>query len=190
MPFKKSAGLRRFVCAAAFAVLALGAAPMSSAADVTPAAPEQDFAAQARQDGLTDAQAKELQGTVDDYMAKTGGKQVAINKIQLDGANLYVVLPGEEVARDLEVRLPISACQYRHMCAYSGQNFTGSVIDMFDCGIYNIPWVGTGSWDNNQTTGQAAQFRDSNGNVGYTSPGAHSLDLSAGWGWVYSIRNC
>jgi hypothetical protein len=190
MPFKKSAGLRRFVCAAAFAVLALGAAPMSSAADVTQAVPEQDFTAQARAEGLTGAQAKELQATVDDYIVKHGGKQVAANKVQLGGADFYVVLPGEEVARDLDTRVPMSACQYTDMCAWSSPNFQGSLLVMHDCGRYEIDWIGTGSWDNNQTTGTAARFLNSAGVVGYTSPPAHSLDLSAGWSWVYWVINC
>lgn len=187
-------GIRKyiFVAVSSALMLILGMTPISSAANAAPpaASSDEEFAAQARSVGLSDAQAKELQATVDEYMTKTGGVQVAVNKIQVPGADIYVVIPGEEVARDISVQAPISACQYQHMCAYSGVNFTGSIIDMYSCGIYSIPWVGNGSWDNNQTTGSRAQFRDINGNVGYTSPGAHSLDLNAPWGWVYSIRNC
>jgi hypothetical protein len=36
---------------------------------------------------------------------------------------------------------------YGWFCAYSGQNFTGQSIGMYDCGNYPIPWSGIGSYD-------------------------------------------
>lgn len=141
---------RRFVFAAAFAalVLALGIAPVSSAASTVPATPggnEQDFAAQAREWGLTDAQANALQDRVENYLAKTGGTQVAANRIQLEGADIVLALPEERTDRDLGARAAVFGCQYGHLCAFSGPYFEGDVIDMYHCGIYPIPHPGVGS---------------------------------------------
>ncbi|MFF5563401.1 peptidase inhibitor family I36 protein [Streptomyces sp. NPDC012623] len=151
--------------------------------------------AQAKSLGLTAKQAEALRSEVTSRLAESGGTQTGVNKIRLDsGAVMLLAVPGEERARDLDSeagkRGAAYVCSYGHMCAYSGVNFTGSVIDMYRCQDYPISWVGRGSWDNNQISGTRAKFKDANGAVGWTSPGAHSTDANADWTWVYWVRNC
>jgi hypothetical protein len=53
-----------------------------------------NFVIQAGDAGLTNAQAASLQTRVNTYLARTGGTQVAINKIDLDGkGTLLLALP-------------------------------------------------------------------------------------------------
>lgn len=154
-----------------------------------------DFAAQATSAGLTSAQAQSLQARVNNYLAETGGTQVAINEISLSGANIFLTLPGQTQSRDLTTgavspQSVAASCNYGHMCAYANQNFSGDTIDMYTCGNYSIPWVGTGSWINNQTTGTRAQFKSSDGVTRWTSAGAYTNDPSADWSWVWHVQNC
>ncbi|MFI6643383.1 hypothetical protein [Streptomyces sp. NPDC050504] len=151
------------------------------------------FAAQAREAGLTAAQARSLQARVDGYLAKTGGRQVAINKIDLGGGTLLLTLPGEERGRDLSVpgsKTAAASCPWTYMCAWPGENFTGDGLMLFTCGVKTyIPWTGTGSWISNQRAALIAKFYDVNGNVGWTTPGGTS-DAHAPWGWVYHLSPC
>jgi hypothetical protein len=81
-------------------------------------------------------------------------------------------------------------CGYGHFCAYSGPNFTGDVIDMYQCAEYSIPWSGHGSWINNQTTGTVAQFRSDDHVNRWHDTGAYDSDDDADWSWVWYVRNC
>ena len=149
---------------------------------------------------LSAPQSVALQAEVDRYVAVTGGTQVGPNRIDLDGRGVILVaIPGERQPRQLgqasTVSPAASACThsgaaFHHFCAYSGTGFTGSTIDMFSCGRYSIPWVGNGSWDNNQTTGVRARMYNSAGNLIFTTPPAHSSDRSGDWTHVFSVRNC
>jgi Peptidase inhibitor family I36 len=85
---------------------------------------------------------------------------------------------------------PLVTCDYGYFCAYSGTNFTGSVIKMYECKSYTIPWSGNGSWINNQSTGTKAKMYGAGGNLIYTTPGAYSSDSSGDWTSVYNVRNC
>ncbi|WP_051385988.1 hypothetical protein [Actinokineospora inagensis] len=171
---------------AALVTAAASVAASAVAADATPS-----YTAQARAAGLSAAQAKDLQATVNGYIAKTGGRQIAANEIALDGATIYVALPGERTARDLSTGNQLAGtCNYLHMCAWQYPNYTGTVIDMFACHDYAIPWADPGSWINNQRTGTVARFLDSNHNTGWSDPGAFSQDPNAPWWWVFWIRDC
>jgi hypothetical protein len=158
------------------------------------AATSADFGAQAKAAGLTTAQAAGLQAEVDKYLAKTQGTQIAPNKIDLGGAILTVPVPGEGKARELTAApggpVILTACPFEDFCAYQLPNFGGAQINMFTCGVYSIPWVGNGSWDNNQTPGTRARFLNAARQVIFTTPGAHSIRLSYNWTPVFFVRNC
>ncbi len=154
-----------------------------------------DFSAQARGLGLTSAQARSLQSRADGYLAKTGGTQVAVNKIALAGGGvLLLTLPGEQRARDLAAHssaLLAASCPYTYVCAYSAPNFQGDSIQLFTCNtLTSIPWVDNGSWINNQRSTLYARFYRSDYTVGWTSPGGYSSDPNAPWSWVYYLSPC
>ncbi|MFH8468356.1 peptidase inhibitor family I36 protein [Streptomyces sp. NPDC017991] len=113
------------------------------------------------------------------------------NRIALaGGGELLLTLPGERNARDLTAPdaglSEAGGCPYTYVCAYSGENFTGDELRLFTCNALNyIPWAETGSWINNQRSTLYAKFYDSNGNLGWTSPGGYSEDRHAPWGWVW-----
>ncbi|MFI2733565.1 peptidase inhibitor family I36 protein [Streptomyces sp. NPDC018711] len=171
------------------ALLALMAAPSAAGA----ATGGDAFAAQARSAGLTGAQAKSLQKQVDAYLAKSGGTQVGANKIALPGGELLLPLPGEERARDLDAPAGVAAasCPYTYVCAYYGQNYTGSELRLFTCNypVY-INWYTTGSWINNQRAELRAKFYDKSGVLRWTSPGGYSSDPAADWRWVGYLSPC
>lgn len=150
------------------------------------------FSAEAQSEGLTAAQASALQAEVEAEIADFGGEQIAPNKVRLGkGVTLTVVVPGEKYVRALSQPVGVrAACQHLYFCAYPGTNFTGNEISMFDCRGYQIPWVGNGSWDNNQSTGTRARMYGSGGALIYTTPGARSYDLVGSWTSIYSVRPC
>jgi hypothetical protein len=174
---------------AALFAFALIAAPAS--ADVS------SFADQGRAAGLTAEQIKTLQAKADDYLAKMGGTQVSLNRIDLNGkATLNITLPGEDHPRVLAApygaQFIDAACPFLDFCAYSGSNFTGDQINMFTCGKYFMPFGSGGSWDNNQTTGTRACFYrdiDARSLIHCTAP-AHSSNLNANWLPVVTVVNC
>ncbi|MEX0173401.1 peptidase inhibitor family I36 protein [Streptomyces sp. LMG1-1-1.1] len=190
-------GWAKAVTALVMTLLALVAAPATAGATTGGATTGGgEFAAQARSAGLTGAQARSLQGRVDDYLAKTHGTQVGANKIALDrGGFLLLTLPGEQRARDLDAKDAAAAaalsCPYTYVCAYKYEDFTGDAMFLFDCGVMNhIIWNTTGSWINNQRSTLYAKFYDSAGNLGWTSPGGYSEDRHAPWGWVWYLSPC
>ncbi|MFE9768188.1 hypothetical protein ACFYPC_27335 [Streptomyces sp. NPDC005808] len=180
--------------AVAVAVLALafsaGTASASTADATSP------YASQAKQAGLTTSQTAALQKEVNRYLAQTGGKQVAANVIDLGGKSLMsVALPGEAHPRDMTDGVLVNVCDdswadYGWFCAWSGTSFTGSSIAMYGCADYVIPWTANGSWENNQTTGTVARFKDNSGFIGWEDEGAYDNDWDAPWYWVHWVRNC
>ncbi|MEV0782925.1 hypothetical protein AB0I52_08050 [Streptomyces sp. NPDC050423] len=164
----------------------------AASASVGPVSARPDFAAQARGLGLTSSQAASLQSRADTYLTKMGGTQVAVNKIHIKaGADLFLALPGEKYARNLDGKASTQltqgyVCPYGSLCAYSKTYYEGDAFDL-RCVYINMPWFGNGSWHNNQRTGARAFFYDSNYNLGWTSPGASSWDADAPWGWVYRL---
>ncbi|MBN6042072.1 hypothetical protein [Amycolatopsis sp. 195334CR] len=182
--------LRRcFTIAGLSALLVLGANTVAGAAP-------SEFAAQGAEAGLTASQISSLQAEADTYVAELGGKQVALNRVELPGATITIALPGEAAPRKLGVGALDVHCDggfadYKHFCAYRGQNFTGTHIDMFACGVYDIPesWVGPGSWDNNQTAGTVAKMMNDAGKVIFKTT-APDWDESGSWTPVDRMRNC
>ncbi|MFJ4481391.1 hypothetical protein ACIP3D_03480 [Streptomyces longwoodensis] len=181
---------RGLVAAAAglSAVLALTGTATAEAAPV----PAGGFAAQAEALGLTAAEAHTLQDRADAYLAEVGGTQVAANRIRMGaGAVLTLALPTTAGARQgVSPGTAAYTCGYGHFCAYSDPYRSGDVIDMYACASYKIPWFGDGSWENNQTRGTRAQFRDNQFIVRWTDRGAYDNDDVADWSWVHYVTNC
>lgn len=179
------------VTAAAAAVAALGVASPAGAA--TPGS--QPFAAQAAAAHLTAAQAATLQSTVDAYLTKVGGKQVALNQVVFDGGEVLVALPGEAHPRSLANPQaaqsdPCAGQLNGYFCVFSSTYYTGTEIAYWKCASYAMNWSGYGSWKNNQTAGTQAVFRNYSGGVVYTTPGAYSYSPDYNWTPVYRINIC
>ncbi|MER8042060.1 peptidase inhibitor family I36 protein [Streptomyces sp. NPDC094032] len=185
----RSGGPVRILAALVVAFLALVAVPgAANAAD----GPRADFSGQAATAGLSTAEAKGLQKQVDGALASTHGTQIGANKIALPGGGeMLLPLPGERKARDLDRGLAAGDCPYQYVCAYYGENYTGTQINMFTCNyMYRITWNTTGSWINNQRAELRARFYDRNGAVGWVSPGGFSYDPHADWRWVWWVSPC
>ncbi|MEU7135558.1 hypothetical protein [Streptomyces sp. NPDC046261] len=181
----------RTSAAMVFAATALAGSLIGTSGTAS-AAGTADFGAQAKKAGLSGAQAKELQSRVDDYLARGGGRQVAANKIELDGASLTLALPGEKKARDLSsANAKFAECRYERFCMFRGQNFTGDQLDLYYCKDHALSnWRGYGSWLNNQTPGTQARLKDRNRNVVTTTVGAPSYNPSYYWEPIWYVRPC
>lgn len=171
-------------------------------ANATAAQP--DFVSQAKAAGLTADQATALQAKVDSYVAVTGGKQIAPNRIDLNGDGLLsVAVPGEAHTRSLNIgasadSVEESPCDYGeqraqdgHFCAYDTHDFQGDSIDAYHCIKYSLPnWTGIGSWINQQTPGVRAKFYGQSGNLLLTTPVPNSWDRNYDWTRVWTIKPC
>jgi hypothetical protein len=152
------------------------------------------FAAQADAFGLSTVEAKTLQSRADAYLAQEGGTQIAANKIRLtDGSVLVLTLPSGHPAYGKDQNgkaLTSYTCEYEHFCAFSGTNFTGNVRDFYYCRENPMPFMGHGSWKNNQTTGTIANFESGDHVSRWHDTGAYTEDDDADWSWVHWVRNC
>ncbi|MER7211365.1 hypothetical protein [Streptosporangium sp. NPDC000239] len=173
--------------------------PPENFANATPPEAQAAFAEQGRAAGLTEEQITTLQNSANLYLSTLGGRQVALNKVVVDGkADVFIALPEEDAPRDLSPEAGLvsaSGCAggkaaYGHFCAWREPGFRGTTIDMYSCGRYPISLVGNGSWDNNQTKGTRARMYNKSGKLIYTTPPAHSRDSSGDWTPVHSVRNC
>jgi hypothetical protein len=154
-----------------------------------------DFATQAHDVGLTGAQAASLQERVNTYLARTGGTQTAINKIDLDGkAELVLTLPGENRTREIGASGLIGVqaiCDQGNFCAFRQQNYNGDVLRYYYCADkLSMPWAGYGSYLNNQTGGVSAHFYDSTAAYMYDSLAAVYGSPTFNWTPVYWIKPC
>jgi hypothetical protein len=170
--------------------LTAGAATPSYAPSAKP-----DFAAQAKAAGLTGPEAASLQKRVDDYLARIGGTQVTINKINLDGkAELLLTLPGEERAREVDENGGVgtaAACDYYSFCAYSQQNQLGNVLSYTYCAYQlEMPFYGYGSYINHQSWYVSAHFYDYNRVYMYDSLQAPVIVNTFNWSYVSWIKPC
>ncbi len=177
-------------------VLGFSSLVLLTAAAGVQAAPASDFAAQAKAAGLSTTDAKALQKRVDKALAETGGTQIAANKIDLKGATLTLVVPGEKHVRNLSrsgtAQLPLYYCNLYYFCAYTNPGQTGDMLALYFCNrIYNLPsYFSTGgSWVNNQTKGTQARLYYVAGGSVLTRP---ALSSEGNWNWVpySSIRAC
>ncbi|MGR3866972.1 peptidase inhibitor family I36 protein [Streptomyces graminifolii] len=184
-------GFRPWYIAAAIFTLLLSAFMPATAGAVQSEPGRAVFASQAESLGLTKPEAQQLQARVDSYLSKLGGRQVAVNKIDLAGAEVLLALPGEKTARDVTTKSePGLVCPELYFCAWSQMWFTGDKIFMYHCNNWYIPWVSTGSWMNNQTNGTVAYFLDDRGIARWHDQGAVDDDLDADWSWVHYVYNC
>ena len=131
------------------------------------------FAAQAASLGLSGAQSRELQSQVRAEVARTGGRQVAVNEVRFDGGATVFPLPGESTARVLtspsgqatENSLAAShptmyRCPYLYFCTYTRPGFRGTMHMLIKCDFYYAVNYDVYSYVNNQTKGTAARFYD------------------------------
>ncbi|MFG3494156.1 hypothetical protein [Streptomyces sp. NPDC047928] len=179
--------------AAALVLIATTMFGFTATAAANAAAPtgEQQFAAQAKAAGLTAAEAAELQSTVDGYVAREGGTQVAANKVAVPGkGEITVALPGERYARDLTTGARAS-CPYENFCMFTGTYYSGTQFNLWKCQSYALShWNSSGSWINNQTPGTRARFQDRNRNTIYTTPGAYAESPDYNWVPVWYVVPC
>ena len=187
--------MRRIRAVAAIGIL-LAAMVVGTTAPAYAAPAKPDFASQAHNAGLTGAEAASLQKRVDTYLTRSGGTQVAINKIDLDGkGEILLALPGENRAREAGAASPAGAaifeCLVGNFCGYSGQNYTGDILRYFYCSYkLSMPFVGFGSFKNNQTSGASAHFYDDNGTYMYDSLAAPLNAPTMQWTYIYWIKPC
>ncbi|MBV6700370.1 peptidase inhibitor family I36 protein [Kitasatospora aureofaciens] len=167
-------------------------------ASATAAAPQSPFAAQGRGAGLSSTQITGLQKEVDAFIATSGGRQVALNRVQLsEGSAVVLTVPGESRARDLTgARAGAFApgnCGDKNFCAYKGANYTGYEFTMWQCKTWELPgdgWGRGGSWYNNQTPGTRAVMYGKHMQWVYTTPRAPFGDPHGNWAPVWFIKNC
>ncbi|MGW4064864.1 hypothetical protein ACWEGE_41715 [Amycolatopsis sp. NPDC004747] len=122
----------------------------------TAASASAKFAADGVRAGLSAGQISRLQSEADRYLARTPGRQTALNEVKTTtGAELRIALPGEKQPRKLSARYDPcdGGTAPGWLCVYSGQYGTGSHFGMYDCVVTPMPWSGLGSWGDNQTTG-------------------------------------
>jgi hypothetical protein len=152
-----------------------------------------DFAAQARAAGLTGAEAKSLQQRVDTYLARAGGTQVAMNKINLDGkGEILLALPGEQRAGEGSgAGVMLEPCREGNFCGYSEEGWHGDILRYYYCAYkLTMPFAGFGSYINNQTGGATAHFYDWNGTYMYDSLVPGYMVYTFNWSVVYYIKPC
>ncbi len=185
--------------------VAAGAALLGAAVITAPAVASgtqngtASFRAEAVRDGLSSQQISGLQKQVDSFVAKSGGTQIAANKVALKGGSVTFTVPGEKYARDLNSGLngndPATAaasCAYYNFCGYKGANFSGAQWNVASCSLHEVPdgWNSGGSWINNQSTGTRARMYNKSKSLIYTTPGAYSSDAYGDWGPVWYVRPC
>ena len=166
MSFPRRLGVAVAVLAAC---LAFGATTSSASADPgdgSTAAAASSLAstlrAQTEANHLSSQQARSLQAQVDQVIARTGGTQVAINRVVWDGGDTLVPLPGESVARELGATTlagDVYGCHAYQFCTYATKTFTGVVDRMSSCTTHQSHGVFY-SYVNNQTPGLRATFKD------------------------------
>jgi len=177
-------------------LLAAGAIVAGALVAAAPSSAATPFAAQARAAGLSTAQIRQLQREVDTYVAQTGGRQVSANKVAFAGGDVTVAIPGQRYAYDL-AKGPAPAawptCYYGDLCAYSGTSGTGTKKTYYICQDALPFSSGTGSLENNQTTGTKAYFyRWKNADLTYLAYTSTAHEYISSWTWTGTadVRTC
>ncbi|MGC4767483.1 hypothetical protein ACLQ25_00660 [Micromonospora sp. DT44] len=179
------------------ALLAVGVVLVAIAVP-TPAvaAPVGSFTRQALSAGLSRTQANGLQGKIDNYVQTYGGRQISANQVDFDGGLYTATVPGEPAVRNLSA----AAASVDHctgaaplysgwFCAYRSAGFQGDQLQWYNCGRYNMPWAGTGSWINNQSDNTDAYLLNRNLSVVVQSF-AYDASLSVNWTPVWYVDVC
>ncbi|WP_432832817.1 hypothetical protein [Dactylosporangium sp. CA-092794] len=159
------------------------------------AAPVGSFTRQALYAGLSRIQANELQGKIDNYIQTYGGRQISANQVEFDGGLYTATVPGELAVRNLSAAAAVDNCTYAAplysgwFCAYRAAGYQGDILQWYNCGRYNMPWGGTGSWINNQTQGTPAYLLNQNLSV-VNQSFAYAANLSFNWTPVWYVDVC
>jgi len=121
-------------------------------------------------------------------MSVSGGVAAA----QAQQATLFAAKTAGPVAGAITPNATVHGCPFLAFCAYSGTNFTGTVLPpMIDCNVdVFMPFAHFGSFVNNQTSGTRATFKDSNHNVINRTLGAYTESASFNWGPVFYVQAC
>jgi hypothetical protein len=171
-------------------VLVALAAPTPAAA-----APVGSFTRQALHAGLSRIQANELQGKIDKHIQTYGGRQISANQVEFDGGLYTATVPGERAVRNLSAAALVDHCTggaplySGWFCAYSSASYQGDKLQWYNCGRYNMPWAGTGSWINNQTQNTDAYLLNQNFSV-VSQSFAYAASLSFNWTPVWYVDVC
>ena len=85
----------------------------------------------------------------------------------------------------------VLGCPSGHFCIYSGTNFSGTMMEFSSCQHFHfVPFVGHGSFVNNQADGTRAAFYDENKTfLNFTAP-AFSLNADKNWTNVFYVIIC
>ncbi|WP_329394728.1 hypothetical protein [Streptomyces melanogenes] len=182
--------------AAVVAVASLAATTVPATAN--PASVASKFADQGRDANLTSKQIAELQKEVEKQVAVTGGRQIALNKIAVNGGEMGIPVPGEDRVLDLaaskaKATKVYAGCRQGNFCGWKGRNGTGADWQRGACNVdHEIPdgWNSGGSWQNNQTRGLVAEFRGKRHNhLSYTPPAPTGI-VNGDWAPVWYVRAC
>ena len=85
----------------------------------------------------------------------------------------------------------VHGCPFEDFCIYSGANYTGTMKAFFRCQQFDfVPFVGTGSWVNNQTAGTKAAFYDENKTFKNFTDAAFAQNPSKNWTNVFYVVPC
>jgi len=141
------------------AAVFLGLTVAAGAASASVPSAQQSFAAQARGYGLSSAQISTLQREVNTYIAKHGGKQIAINEVAFKGGSTVFAVPGQKYASPVTSAIPDTGpgeiCPVGAFCTFASANFEGSESEYYECNTwFDNNW--NGSWKNDQTSGLEA----------------------------------
>lgn len=185
------------VLAAVVVATVIAGTPMTATAQNQPAAAPKiptvadaidpvQAAEQARELGLTAAEAAALQKRVDELIVETGGVQIAANKVLWADASRSTCVPPK---RGMSCPCPVGA-----LCTYTKEAFRGEMTAWFKCVYHNgltpYKWA---SYVNNQTGGARAHFGDLPGPGGYwvATPRAFSANrFSTNLVFATEIRPC
>jgi hypothetical protein len=191
--FVKRFGIKVAAVAAFGVTLVMLVGQGAAAAGGNRGAASSEFAAQARQVGLTPAQAATLQQEVDGVVRTTGGVQVTVNKVVKPGMTVLVPLPGERVAREYDQAAPLAApnCRRGYFCTWEERYYEGYQVDYYYCSDWQLmPFSHNGSYFNNQTGGARAQFFDEERrSYGYSLPPGQG-DPEYNWQIIFYIDPC
>lgn len=181
------------VLLAALAVITFGASAASAKVIDSQSGVAADFSAQASRAGLSAMQAAALQAEVDKEIAEQGGTQIAANEVLwADGSGSTVFqAPNQRRTSSLALDGPsVEACDYRYLCLYENYDRTGTLHSLFFCQNYDTPYP-FHSYDNNQTEGTRAAFKDRDFHIVHWTEGAHSIVDRYDDGWnVWHVQPC
>ncbi|WP_203710092.1 hypothetical protein [Asanoa siamensis] len=153
------------------------------------------FATQASAAGLTGAEARALQHRVDRYLARLGGTQVGINRIDLaGGATLRLVVPGRGPAAP-EVSpsgvIGPAPCRPHHFCVYAHEDYAGDRLDLYQCGVLHyLLFAGYGSYRNNQAPGTVPRYYSHDRLLSYSGIPGRVAARKQSWTFIEWVRPC